>query len=92
MVDDVQDKMAYRWSDIDGQSDGRIMGLMGGVTDRHVNDKLTVWHTDWSYDGWMGMMDRLAVSWTDSATDGWVDLQTEQITSGQERSRKCRIT
>ena len=51
---DGQGKMAYRWSDIDGQSDGRITGLTGDMTDGHVNDELTVYHTDWSYDRWMG--------------------------------------
>ena len=79
---DRQGKMAYRQSDVDGQSDRWITGLMGGMTDRHVNDELTVCCTDWSYDGWMGMTDRLAMSWTDSATDRQVDLQTEGMTDG----------
>ena len=45
------------------------MGLTGGVTDEHVDDELTVCHTDWLYDGWMGMMDGHGMSWTDSAND-----------------------
>ena len=65
--------------DIDGQSDRLIMGLMGGVTDRHVNDKLTGCWMDWSYDRRMGMTDRLAMSQTDSAMDGQVDYQTDGI-------------
>ena len=68
-----QGKMVYRWSDIDSWSDGLIAGLMGGVTDGHVNNKLTGCWMDWSYDRQMGMTDRLAISQTDKATDGWVD-------------------
>ena len=54
---DGQGKMVYRWSDHDGRSDRWIVGLMGGVTDRHVNDELMGWWMDWSYDRWMGMTD-----------------------------------
>ena len=67
-------KMVYRQSDVDRWSDGLIMGLMGGVTDGHVNDELMgCCQMDWSYDGWTGLTDQLAVSWTDNATDGQVD-------------------
>ena len=55
-------KMLYRQSDSDGRSEGLITGLAGGVTDGHVNDELTGWQTDWSYDGQMGMTDGLVMS------------------------------
>ena len=75
MIDSQTDggKMVYRWSDSDGQADGWIVGLVVGVTDRHVNDKLTGCPMDWSYDGWMGMTDGLTMSQTDSVIGGWVD-------------------
>ena len=44
---DGQGKMVYRWSDIDRWSDGLIAGLMGGVTDGHVNDELMGCEMDW---------------------------------------------
>ena len=75
MIDSQTDggKMVYRWSDSDGQPDRWIMGLVVGVTDRHVNDKLMGCRMDWSYDGWMGMTDGLTMSQTHSVMGGWVD-------------------
>ena len=70
----------YRQVGSDGQSDGLIVGLMGGVTDRCVNNELTGCQMDGLYDGWMGITDGLTVSWTDSVTDRWVNGQTDAIT------------
>ena len=54
---DGQCKMVCRQLDHDGWSDRKIVGLMGGVTDCHVNDELTGWWMDWAYDGQTGLMD-----------------------------------
>ena len=70
---DRQGKMVYRWSDSDRRSDRQIVGLVVGVTDRHVKDELMGCWTDWSYDGWTGMTDGHTMSWMDIATDGQVD-------------------
>ena len=70
---DRQGKMVYRWLDIDGWSDGWIAGLMGGVTDGHINDELMGCQMDWSYDRWMWMTNGLAMSWTDSVTNRQVE-------------------
>ena len=72
-------KMAYRHFDVDRQSDGLIVELTGGVTDRCVIDILIGCQMDMQYDGWKGVMDRLAVSQFDSGMDRRVDLQTDGV-------------
>ena len=91
MVDESSDddRQSDGWGKMvdrrDGWSDRQITGLAGWVTDRHVNDELMGWRTDWSYDGQTGITDRLAVSWNrwmcpyDGLTVQWLGGSTDGL-------------
>ena len=86
-------KMVYRWLDGDRWCDGQIVGLVVGLTNGHVNDKLMGWRMDWSYDRWMGMTDRLAMQQTDELMDGHWRRQAYRQSGGVGEARwGCEAT
>ena len=71
---DGWDKMSHWQSDVDRWSDRLIVGLIGGVTDGYVNDKLTGCQT-----GWSSVCHGLTVQLTDGLTDRLMGSQTDWL-------------